>query len=243
MRYVISDIHGCYEEYKQILEKIQFSEEDELYVLGDAMDRGSEPIKVILDMMMRPNIFYIIGNHDYMMLSVLRKIAVEITEINCDNLTVDDWLNYEDWRLNGGDVTLQKFSKLSREVQQDILEYLEEASVYEILKAGKKQFVLVHAGICDFNEKKDLDEYDFTDFLYWRADYEKRYYQNENIYMITGHTPTCEIREDKRFEVYQGNGHIAIDCGCVYGGNLAAYCIETGEIVYVKSQQNYSEDV
>lgn len=42
MRYIISDIHGCYAEYRELLEKICFSDADELYVLGDAMDRGSE---------------------------------------------------------------------------------------------------------------------------------------------------------------------------------------------------------
>ena len=49
MRYLISDVHGCYEEYQELLDKIHFSNEDELYVLGDAMDRGPEPIKVIQD--------------------------------------------------------------------------------------------------------------------------------------------------------------------------------------------------
>ena len=56
MRYLISDIHGCYEEYRGLLDKIHFSHRDELYVLGDAMDRGPEPIKVIQDMMRRPNV-------------------------------------------------------------------------------------------------------------------------------------------------------------------------------------------
>ena len=35
MKYVIADIHGCYEEFMELLEKISFSEEDELFVLGD----------------------------------------------------------------------------------------------------------------------------------------------------------------------------------------------------------------
>ena len=46
------------------------------------MDRGPEPIKVIQDMMMRPNVTYIVGNHDYMMLNTLRRLTVEITEEN-----------------------------------------------------------------------------------------------------------------------------------------------------------------
>ena len=46
MRYIISDIHGCYNEYMELLQKINFSDTDELYVLGDAIDRGPEPIRV-----------------------------------------------------------------------------------------------------------------------------------------------------------------------------------------------------
>ena len=51
MRYIVADIHGCYQQYQMLLEKIQFSEKDELYVLGDVVDRGPEPIKVLQDMM------------------------------------------------------------------------------------------------------------------------------------------------------------------------------------------------
>ena len=31
------------------------------------------------------------------------------------------------------------------------------------------------------------------------------------------------INLNKLPEVFMGNGYIAIDCGCVYGGNLIAY--------------------
>ena len=87
-----------------------------------------------------------------------------------------------------------------------------------------------------FSEKKHLDEYDFLDFIYERPDYGKRYYRDDKTYVVTGHTPTFYINSNRKTDVYQGNGHIAIDCGCVFGGKLAAYCIETGEITYVKSR-------
>ena len=59
MKYVVADIHGCYEEYMELIQKINLSEEDHLYILGDALDRGDEPMKVILDMEQRKNITYI----------------------------------------------------------------------------------------------------------------------------------------------------------------------------------------
>ena len=38
MTYVISDIHGCFDRYEKMLEEIEFSDEDTLYVLGDVLD-------------------------------------------------------------------------------------------------------------------------------------------------------------------------------------------------------------
>lgn len=67
MRYVISDIHGRYDQYLQLLKKINFSLEDDLYILGDVVDRGPEPIKVLQDIMQRPNVIFILGNHELMM--------------------------------------------------------------------------------------------------------------------------------------------------------------------------------
>lgn len=67
MKYIVSDIHGCFDQYQKLLEKINFSSEDKLYVLGDAVDRGPEPIRLLQDMMKRPNIIFILGNHDFIM--------------------------------------------------------------------------------------------------------------------------------------------------------------------------------
>lgn len=238
MKYIISDIHGCYEEYRELLEKIHFSKEDALYILGDVMDRGPEPIKVLQDIMMRPNVVYIIGNHDFVMLHVMKKLAVEITEDNFEtHLSGDDLWDYVLWMQDGGEVTAKQFASLSREEQQGILEYLEDASVYEILEDKGRRFILAHAGIGNFSEDKELYEYDFTDFIFGRPDYNKRYYKDENTYVVTGHTPTVYINHDQKTDVYQGNGHIAIDCGCVFGGKLAAYCVDTGEVTYVESKR------
>lgn len=118
MYYVMSDIHGCYKEYRKVLEMIHFSEEDTLYVLGDVVDRGPEPIKVLQDMMLRPNVFPIIGNHEYMALMVLRKFSVEITEANTENyLSADDITSYMNWSLNGGQTTMEQFRRLSPDEQ------------------------------------------------------------------------------------------------------------------------------
>ena len=66
MIYVMSDIHGCFEEYQEMLEKINFNKHDTLYVIGDVLDRGKHPLDIIQDMMLRPNIIALLGNHDLM---------------------------------------------------------------------------------------------------------------------------------------------------------------------------------
>ena len=53
-------------------------------------------------MMLRRNVFPIIGNHEYMALMVLKKFAVEITDENTENyLSADDITSYMNWSLNG----------------------------------------------------------------------------------------------------------------------------------------------
>ena len=49
--YVISDIHGEYGKFMELLDMIHFSNEDIQYVLGDVVDRGKNPVKTLLWMM------------------------------------------------------------------------------------------------------------------------------------------------------------------------------------------------
>lgn len=239
MIYVLSDIHGCYEEYCELLETIQFSLDDELYVLGDVVDRGPEPLKVLLDMMNRPNVQLILGNHDYLMMCVMSKLSKEINEENLNNGTLDENLlmDYVDWMNNGGEVTAKQFIGRHQDEILDILEYVQDALIYEIIDVNKKRYLLTHAGIMGFDEHKDLDDYHFTDFLFNRIDYSQRYFSDNHIFVVSGHTPTCLIRQDEQHLVFEDHQHIAIDCGCVFGGKLAAYCLDTGSITYVDSKQ------
>lgn len=234
MIYVISDIHGCYREYKALLNKIQFSQKDVLYVLGDIVDRGPEPIKVLKDMMARPNIYPILGNHDFMALKVLKKLNVEVTKENAENhLSDKDIMNYLYWIKDGGKITADQFRQLNRVEKENVLDYIQGFSLYEEVVCQQKRYVLVHGGIHGFTEDKSLEEYELKDFIFYRTDYTQRYFKDKNTYVVTGHTPTFLIREDKQPLVYEENGHIAIDCGCVYKEKLAAYCLDTGEIQYV----------
>lgn len=236
MIYVTADIHGCYQEFLKLLEKIGFSDDDELYVLGDMMDKGPDPVKLIRDLMMRPNVYPVLGNHDFAALTVLRKLNTEITEENVENhLTADDMQSYMHWLADGGDTTAAQFTELDAEEREAVLGYLEDCTLYEEVQTGGRHYVLTHAGLNNFSPDKSLEEYGLADMTLYRPDYSKRYYEDK--YVVTGHTPTFKIRNDGEALVYEGNGHIAIDCGCIYGLRLAAYCLDTHEVYYVDSEQ------
>ena len=51
MIYVMSDIHGEYDKFKEVLKQINLQKEDLLYVLGDVVDRGPHPMEILLKMM------------------------------------------------------------------------------------------------------------------------------------------------------------------------------------------------
>ena len=90
----MSDLHGCYPAYRQALDRISFSENDTLYVLGDVIDRGKDGIRILQDMMMRVNVIPILGNHEFMAMTVLKRLMNEITADNAeDYLTVEDMTN------------------------------------------------------------------------------------------------------------------------------------------------------
>ena len=54
--YVISDIHGEYDKFITLLEKIDLKDMDTLYILGDVVDRGPNPVKTLLKLMEMPNV-------------------------------------------------------------------------------------------------------------------------------------------------------------------------------------------
>ena len=61
MKYVISDIHGMWDKYQNMLKLINFSAEDELYILGDVIDRGEDGIKILQDIRKHTNMHLLMG--------------------------------------------------------------------------------------------------------------------------------------------------------------------------------------
>ena len=230
--YCMSDIHGNYEKYQQMLKKLHFCDSDTLYVIGDVIDRGSHSIKVLQDMMLRPNIIPIIGNHEYMAGICLRMLVQEITYDSIAELSGELIHGLMEWQDVGGQATIDEFHKLSYEEKMDIIDYLEEFSLYEEVSCGGDKFVLVHAGLENFREDRPLDDYGPHETLFCAPDYSRIYFCDK--YLVTGHLPTWAIEGNPYPDrIYKGNNHIAIDCGCGFDGQLGAICLETGEEFYI----------
>ena len=71
--YVTSDAHGHVRALDEVLERVSLGAGDELYVLGDLIDRGPDPLGVVSLVRSLPNAHVLLGNHeDLMMLAVAR---------------------------------------------------------------------------------------------------------------------------------------------------------------------------
>lgn len=233
--YCVSDIHGDYNKYMKMLQKINLRDKDSLYVLGDVIDRGSGSLKILQDMMMRINVFPIIGNHEYMAIGCLKFLLKPIAEEEIKKIDKEIIQELTEWQNVGGQSTINEFHRLSPEEKEDIIDYLEEFVLYEEITVGGRDYVLVHAGLDGFSPERSLDDYHLSEVVFKCPDYSKVYFDDKIL--VTGHIPTAYIEENTNSNrIFKANNHIAIDCGCSMGlddSRLGAICLDTGEEFYV----------
>ena len=234
---MISDIHGNYNAYMDMLKKIQFDDDDILYILGDILDRGPNPIQIILDVMKRPNVEVLAGNHCVMALECLSFLLKEITQESLVDLDSEMFGKLLNWRQNGASTTLKEFLQCDKTTQRDILAFISELDVYDEIEVAGKTYILVHAGLGNFSLEKQLWEYELNELVWDRPDYEKMYFSDK--YVISGHTPKFAIESNsKPGYIYQANHHIVIDCGSSFpGGRLACLRLEDMKEFYVEAEE------
>lgn len=231
MTYVMSDIHGEYEKYIRMIKEIDLRDEDILYVIGDVVDRGPEPIKILQDMMNRTNVYPLMGNHDLVALGLLPQLNEELTN-NDGKFGENLALALQVWCDDGGLSTITGFCDLGEEDREDIIEYLREFTLLEVAETEDKSFVLVHAGLGNYRPGKKLSEYTDDDLLFTRPDPSEQYFDDESVYVVMGHTPTPFFTGKP--EIYKNGRNIFIDCGaCSPEGKLACLCLETMEEFYI----------
>ena len=105
------------------------------------------------------------------------------------------------------------------------MDYLAEMTLFEEVEVKGKNYLLVHAGIADYDPDTDLEDYQPEDFFSEALD--ASYELIEGTTVIVGHVPT------RSGKIERGEGSIFLNCGVAEGGKLACLCLESGEEFYV----------
>lgn len=208
MTYVMSDIHGNKSRFEAMLKKINFSQNDTLYILGDVIDRGPDGIAILQRIMETPNIKMILGNHEHMMIDYLYYM-------NCE-------YGKNTWRVvNGGEVTHWDYCKLSQEEKEKIKNFLLTLPVSLNISMDGQKFHLVHG----YPAKTVSDQV-------WERIKNTSRTPVPGIMVIVGHTPVQHFGQD---QIFKRPGVIDIDCGCAMkNGQLGCLRLDDMTEFYVR---------
>jgi serine/threonine protein phosphatase 1 len=222
MTYVISDIHGSYEKFKSILSQIKFCDKDTLFVLGDILDYGEGSMELIADLSVRVNVFCVAGEHDFLAARMLKGFSKMLKSGAAPD--PDYIAEMTAWVQDGGQATLDAFRALSEDEREGVIEYLEDMTLFEETDIGGAHYVMLHAGIADYDPDAELWDYEPEDFFSEPLD--ASYALIDGATVVVGHVPT------RSGKIERGEGSIFMDCGAAEGGNLGCLCLDNGKEFY-----------
>lgn len=235
-RYVFTDLHGNYELFKHIQNQIE--KDDIVYCLGDNCDRGSDGIKIILEMLKDKRFIYLLGNHEAMLLDAINKGTIN----NEFTFAFFDKEDMKIFRHNGTLETLRAYMKLSQEDKQFLIEELNKLPIGLFTKGKDNSTVfLSHAGCNPI----DLQNFKPDNKFYWDRKHiakEKWHYVGEDdLYIVHGHTPVQALSYySKEFKnmfvndvVRYCEGHkIDLDVCTPTTNKIALFDLDTFEVTY-----------
>jgi serine/threonine protein phosphatase 1 len=210
----IGDIHGCHEEFSELLRLIDLQPDDRLVLLGDLVNRGPNTPRV-LELARAHRAISLLGNHELRLLNYRRTRDLKFVKENdletFDQLTAEDWtylenmlLTYEDPDLNlvcvhGGFLPDIFWSKQPAEIITRI----------QVVDAAGQP--------CKRAEAPEAPSW--ADL--W----------NGPPFVVYGHTP--------RAEIYKRKWSVGIDTACAMGGHLTAFILPEKRFVQVKARRPY----
>ena len=212
MIYVVSNIYGNYAKLQTLFRKIEFSENDLLYVLGDMVDYGEESMETVCDLSVRSNVYPVCGDHDVMACRMLSGFDAMLKKGSTpDESFIADM---QKWVSNGGKI-------------YKIMNISIGNTVYEIAETEDgRNFLLVHSGIRHFVPGQDPEDYDPADFYEGTLDTEKMYFKKTGL--IVGHTEIAFGQTSDSGLCRKGN-LIALHSGAVPGPSLNCLCLDNGQ--------------
>jgi serine/threonine protein phosphatase 1 len=196
----ISDIHGCLKTFEALLDQLALSTSDQLYLLGDYVDRGPNSKGVIDHIWALQQQGYTIhclrGNHEEL---VLRAASGNLTYL-------------EKWLLTDGKDTMDSFGVSNcSDIPIAYLNWMTALPYY----LEVDEYLLVHAGL-DFALDDPLS--DHTEMCWIRNWYENiRYDWLDGRIIVHGHTPIELETIENQFANLSIAQYLDIDTGCVYG--------------------------
>jgi diadenosine tetraphosphatase ApaH/serine/threonine PP2A family protein phosphatase len=206
---IIGDIHGCYDELCELLDRVGPVAGDRVISVGDLIVKG-EKNREVLDLFSVDERFSaVIGNHDRALLRYWRGEAVKLKE------------SQERTRVEL-EPDRERYS-----AYLNSLPFLIDLGTHLVVHADVRPGVaLKDQAVEDLTELRTLGE-DRTNRvgIPW---YEV--YDGDKIALF-GHWPASQPRRAPRA--------IGLDTGCVYGFQLTAYIIEAEEFISVKARRVY----
>ena len=215
MIYVTSDWHGYpVDKIKQLFDKVNFGDDDFCYVLGDVIDRGEDGVRLLQWLMDQPNVELLMGNHEAMMLSC-DWLFQKITDKSVRDLNMNKMQLMLNWQKNGAEPTLNAMKRLGNDERADIMDYLANLPLYIQISVGKKEYILTHSGIANFDPDKDISDHAADDLLWCRPKLSDKYYDDKTV--IFGHTPTLAYGEMYKGKPIMTETWINVDSGAAAG--------------------------
>lgn len=227
-QFAISDIHGCAKTFDALLNEIQFSPSDELYLLGDYIDRGPDS-KGVIDRILQLQqdgyqVHCLMGNHEQM---VLDSIAMGRADMA------------KSWLSNGGKATLESFGLQSNAppgfLPYDYLSFLSKMEYYKEVDG----YILVHAGLAFDGADPFEDHY----AMLWIRDFYDTidYDWLDGRVIIHGHTPRAAAMIKFQLKNLPRLSVLNIDAGCVFErhgrDSLCAFNMTDRTLTFMKKQE------
>jgi serine/threonine protein phosphatase 1 len=213
-RIIIGDIHGHYDALMSLMKIVAPSSEDQVYFLGDLIDRGPNSAQVV-EFVIRNNYPCLRGNHEEMLLDTL------------DTEEIDPEL-YKSWLYNGGYSTITSYNN---NIPTEHIEWMRNLPSY--LDLG--DIWLVHAGV---NPNMSIQEQTSEQFCWIREEFHSMsepYFADKLI--VTGHTITFTLPGVKPGKIAAGPGWLGIETGVYHSksGWLTALDVDQSRVYQVDS--------
>ncbi len=193
-RIIIGDVHGHYDGLMALLEAIAPNTDDQVYFLGDLIDRGSASAQVV-DFVCNSPYSCLLGNHEQLMLEAFPNGRIYTPALQA-------------WLYSGGKSTVASYGDAGILIEH--LDWFRTLPLY--LDLG--DVWLVHAGI---DPHKPLHTQTAQEFCWIRDDFHsiaQPYFPDKLI--ITGHTITFTLPNVTPGEIAQGCGWLDIDTGAYH---------------------------